>query len=453
MTKRYWLHSGFYTLSDRLMQMIFGFGGLFFLLRLVSKSDFGAWVIFLTIVSFLEVGRIGLLSNALVKYLNTAPKKDYAAINTASFALHLILAAIFSCLLLLSARPAAHLFDAPVLTRVMPIYAVTTLLLTPHFHLTFLQQANTDFRGVFWSNFVKQGMLFAYIAVAYARSIPVSLTSLAWVQLIAALPAGVIAWMIAGRYWRMHAWPEKQWIQTLFGFGKFVMGTNLATMTYKSVDKIWLGLLLSPLAVASYELAIRVSNLAEVPTFAMATILFPQSARIAASDGYQRVSRLYEKSVGTILAIVTPFVLVCWLLADRIVALLGSEAYADAAFLLRLTLLFGLFVPFSVQFGTVLDSISKPGLNFRFTLLSAAVNLASNYVFIRIMGLTGAAVGTLFSFVLMFGLMQYTLHRTIGSHPLRAIPHMFHFYRDTAQYAIRIIVERRAGLRRRELQE
>lgn len=62
MNKNYWLHSGFYTLMDRFMQMVFGFGGIFFLLRIFSKGDFGTWVIFLTIVSFIEVGRIGLFA-------------------------------------------------------------------------------------------------------------------------------------------------------------------------------------------------------------------------------------------------------------------------------------------------------------------------------------------------------------------------------------------------------
>lgn len=66
-------------------------------------------------------------------------------------------------LLLVLAKPASVLFEAPALATLLSIYAITTFLLTPHFQLTFLQQANMDFKGVFWSNIVKQGTLFGFI--------------------------------------------------------------------------------------------------------------------------------------------------------------------------------------------------------------------------------------------------------------------------------------------------
>jgi lipopolysaccharide exporter len=449
MNKNYWLHSGFYTLLDRFMQMVFGFGGLFFLLRIFSKDDFGTWVIFLTIVSFIEVGRIGLLSNALVKYLNTSGDENYPVIVSASFALNLILTAIFMVLLLVLAQPAALLFEAPSLAALLRIYAITTFLLTPHFQLTFLQQANMDFKGVFWSNIVKQGILFGFIVITYLSQMPINLESLAKVQVFAALPAGITAFVIARKFVRIDRKLDLKWMKTLFAFGKFVLGTNLATMAYKSVDKMLLGILLNPIAVASYELAVRISNLAEVPTFSMATILFPKSVQLADTEGFGTVKHLYEKSVGAILAIVLPFILAVWILAGWIIGFLGKGVYEDSTVLLRLTLLYGLFVPFSVQFGTVLDAIGKPRLNFHFTLLSAIVNLISNFIFISLLGVMGAAYGTLVSFIIMFVLMQLMLHRTIKTNPFNAIPHMLNFYKEILSYVDRSFISGRAGLRGR----
>lgn len=73
---------------------------------------------------------------------------------------------------------------------------------------------------------------------------------------------------------------DREWMKTLFRFGKFVLGTNLATMAYKSVDKMLLGILLNPVAVASYELAIRISNLGKIsPYFFNGDYPFPRKYR------------------------------------------------------------------------------------------------------------------------------------------------------------------------------
>jgi O-antigen/teichoic acid export membrane protein len=247
------------------------------------------------------------------------------------------------------------------------------------------------------------------------------------VQVLTAIIASAIAYFFAKPYMRFDKVIDWKWVKELFRFGKFVMGSNLSTMVYKSIDKFMLAVLLSPAAVTAYEAAIKVTNMAEIPTFSMASILFPQSAR-RMKEGNTVIKELYEKAVGAIFALLIPGIIFVLIFADWIIWIVAGEKYLDSAYLLRLTILYGLFIPFAVQFGTVLDSIGKPKINFWFTLGGAVLNIVLNFVFISYFGIVGAAYGTLVTYLVAFGGMQYILHKMLDVKAYRVFYYMFDFY-------------------------
>ncbi|RMF30494.1 MAG: flippase, partial [Bacteroidetes bacterium] len=400
--KKYWIRSGLLTFLERLSGLALGFGTAILLFRQLTHSEFGVWVLFLTVVAILEVGRAGLLQNALVKYLSTAKSEgEYRAVMTASWALHGLLALLLCGVFLAFAQTLARFLDAPTMGGLFEIYALTTVVLTFFFQFNFVQQANLDFRGIFWSNLVRQGTLFGFVLQQFLSGDRIWLPELAWAQLAGAVLGGLTGLVFAAPYLRFGFPVRWSWVGRLFGFGKYVLGTNLSTMVYKSIDKMMLGTLpgVGPAAVALYEAAIKVSNLADVPTLAMASVVFPKSARSSGDgNGNGQVRLLYEKSVGASLALLLPAVVLVWVFAEPVVLLLAGPQYADAAPVLRVTIFFGLFMPFAVLFGTVLDSIGKPRINFWFTLGGMALNVVSNYFFILRFGVMGAAYGTLLTY-------------------------------------------------------
>ncbi len=426
----YWLRSGFFTLLERLSALIFGFGSLFFLLRALSKDDFGVWVLFLTIVSFLEVGRIGLLQNALVRYLTTSKKEAYPKIITASATLNGLLTLASILFLLILAPILSNVWNAPELSQLIYIYLITTTLLIPFHQFNFIQQANLKFKGIFWANFVKQGLFFGYILWLFVQGTQISIVGLASFQIVGAFCGALVSYWFVRPYLSFSKQIHWEWVKQLFNFGKYVFGTNLSTMLYKSIDKIMLGSLLSTVSVALYELAIRITNLAEVPTFSIASIVFPQSAKRIQSEGPKGVKLLYEKSVGVIIAILAPLIFFILLFPEFIIKIIASEKYLEAVPVLRLTILYGLFVPFAVQFGTVLDSIGKPKINFYFTLTGTLLNIVFNYLFITRFGLIGAAYGTLTTYAVTFLFMQMMLYKMLNVKAYNAFYYALTFYRD-----------------------
>src|SRR5690606_13239672 len=114
--------------------------------------------------------------------------------------------------------------------------------------------------------------------------------------------------------------------------------------------------------------------------------------------GNNGVKNLYEKAVGAILAFMIPAILLVWIFAHYIIWFVAGAQYLDAVPILRITMLYGLFMPFAVQFGTVLDSIGLPKINFYFTLANLILLGAIDYFFIWGFGTIGAAYGTLLAY-------------------------------------------------------
>ena len=286
-----------------------------------------------------------------------------------------------------------------------------------------------DFKGLFWSSFVKNGALFFYVLYLKLTNGTYVLTNLVTVQLIAAIPATLVAFAFARKYFKLSKTIDFQWVRKLLDYGKYTFGTNLATMAYKNVDKMMLGRLLLG-TLSTYDLSIKINNLAEVPTMTLAAILFPQSAKRANTEGSNSAKYLYEKSVGVLLAIIVPVVIFILLGADIIVQLIGSEKYASSAPILRLTIFYGIFMAFAMQFGTILDSVGKPKLNFLITTLGAIINLTFNYFFIKQYGLYGAAYGSLIAMSLMFIIMQLLLKRLFNVEIINCFKYALNFYKE-----------------------
>jgi len=428
--KSYWIKSGVITLLDRLSLLIFGFLGFFLFVRIYDKLTFGVWVLFFSTVTFFEIGRNGLIQNGLVKFLTTAKSDDERGrISTASIILNILLSLINVFVLLMIAPYLAELWGSSILVDLFYIYTITTLVMIPMQHFIFVQIAHLDFRGPMLANFARGGIFFSYIAYLFFFSKIVPLTNLAYVQIIAAGVGSLVAFIFAAKYYQFSKNIDWNWVKKLLRYGSFTFLTNLSTMLYKSIDKWMLGILLSPVSVGLYEICMKVNNLLEAPTQAIAQIVFPKSARKGEREGPEAIKKLYEGAVGAILALVIPAVLFVFLFPNFIVVFLGGEDYMAAASILTTTVFYALFLPFANQFGTILDSIGKPETNLFFTLLGALINVAANYVFITQYGVIGAAYGTIFTYVITFVLNQIVLNRMFNINWWNAILAIPNFYK------------------------
>ena len=429
MKNKYWLKSGAFAFAQQLLVVLLGFSIFYVLVRILSKDEFGAWSLFIAVTSFLEAARNGLVQNALVKFI-ASHKEEQKDIISASFIISGALTVICILLNLAFARYLSELWKTPQLLPMFYWYNIIFVFSGIITQFQCIQQANFRFDGLFVTSLSRQLILFVYVLLASLTGHQVTLLSLIFVQIISAFAGAIIAYIFTRPYLEFSLSFNRIWVKRLFDYGKYVLGTALSSIIFNSIDQWMLGAYKSTAAAGTYNIAIRITNLVEIPTTSVSNIVFPQSARRSEAEGLEAVKYLYEKSVGVILAILLPGLLIAFLFSGLIVELIAGDKYAETIPLLRLTLFYCLFIPYGRQFGTILDSIGKTSLTFRIVVLSAVLNIGSNYLFITEFGVMGAAYGTLFANAVGFVIAQIILKKQLNVRFVNTLIYARDFYAE-----------------------
>jgi lipopolysaccharide exporter len=426
--RQYWLKSGSYTLLTNLQTLLFGFGAFYLLVRMLDKDAFGAWALFITTTTIFETARNGMIQNALLKFLSHSSGKDYRDIISASCFLSAILMLICIIINFSIASLLADMWHYPELAAMFYMYNIAYLLLGILSQFQWIEQANLSFRGILVTNTIRQGGFFFYILVCFILHINVQLMHLVYAQIVCGLLGSVVQYFFIKKQLLFSFKINMNWVKQLFNYGKFVFGTSISAILTGTINQMMLGALLSSAAAGAFNIAVRILNLAAIPSNVAGTIVFPQSARRFAAEGHKAIKYLYEKSVGAILALLIPCLLFIFLFPGFVVHVIAGNNYPETIPVVRLIVITCLATPFARQFGTILDSIGKPKINFIIILISVSIELVLVYFLVKQYGIIGAVYATLIADAITTLMMQIILRRELNVNILNTFVYAVKFY-------------------------
>lgn len=413
MVKSYWLKSGFFTLAERGGSLLLGVGTFMMLARALPKADYGTWMLYLSVYSFIEVARIGLLKNPLIRAAQEAGQ-SFSKTQSTALVLNLTTGFLVAIVIYLCRTAIASSWGADGLIDLFEVYAYGFILFSLYSHLDFIQAANMNFRGPSLAIIGEKVIFFSGAAYLFFSKAELPIRFLAYMHL-ASISVGILISLSQGwKYLRLWRKPEMKLAGSMLTYGKYTLGTNLGAILLRNIDTWMIGWLMNPGAVATYNVAMRVANLFETPTQALAQILFPKAIQEIKKEGCSAFKRLYEKSVALILIPTIPFTLFVLVFASPIVDLLAGKGYTGSADVLMLTMLFGLLIPFNKQLGILMDADGKAKTNMLFVLRNAIINTLINFALIHQYGVMGAAMATLLTFVLSLFIEQRYARKHYG---------------------------------------
>ncbi len=425
---QYWLKSGLINLVQNFSGTLISLVTFFILVRLLSKNDYGVWGIYMQTITIIEIVRNGLIQSALIKFMSGSDKSEHSTIFSATLTISGTLTAACIILNLVFAGALSRLLKAPELEPMFYMYNIVFIFSGFLTQLNCIEQANFKYTGVFASNIVRQSLLCIFLIIVFFFHLKTDVMTLVYVQMISVFIALLVAWKYTRQFIEFSYTFSKNWIKRIFHYGKYAFATSVSSILSGTIDQWMLAGLISPAASGSFNIAVRIVNLIDIPTNAVATIVFPQSAKRIETEGKGAIKYLYEKSVGTILAMVIPAIIFIYIFDGYIIELLAGDKYADTVPILNITLLYCVFGPFGRQFGVIIDSIGKTRITFIIVLINTCVILVLNYFFIRKYGVIGAAYATLISNIFGFTIAQYILWKELRVNPLNAFIYAYRFY-------------------------
>lgn len=430
--RKFILKSGSYSTLELLSNQGLGLISFFILVRVMTKDDFGVWVLYMSTTTLLEQARIGFIKNGFIKYLNTGDDSLKGKIFAASIALNFL---IFLITVLICAALAFYvgpvLWTTEILKPMFLWYIPYSFLLTFYLQFKMVEQAHLDFKGSFLTAFFRRIFFIAAIVFYIIIGRPLELMELTYLNVLSMVIGVIVSYSLAKGKIKLTFSVEKEWMKKLSSFGVYTFGTNLSAMILRNIDQFVLGSFQSKVYLALYNTAVRITNLIEIPTNAMSSIVYPKSVSMVHENKTHELKDMYERSVAIIFLFVLPIVIAVLIFPEFFIIVVAGRDYLDAVDYLRITILFALFVPFMRQSGTVLDSMGKPKINFYLTIIAAGVNVISNLLFIHFLGPIGAAYATLVSYTLILTVNQIYIRKFLGIEIRNVFMFIGYYYRSS----------------------
>lgn len=398
-----------------------GFLSFLVLARLLAPAELGAWVLYLTAATLLEMLRAGIVQTALVRSASTGDSAEVKTVYGSAWVLALAVTAVlvagtFVAGFLLGPHigsPAVRLF-----TTWWPFVAIASL---PAQMGSWMLQAERRFGRSGLLRLAQNLIFLAGLSIGLVLP-DLSLDRIAAIQLLAHVTAALLGLGTGWAQLSSVTRARKDVIRSLFRFGKFSMGTLIGTNLLKSADAFILGAFLGPAAVALYAIPQKIVEAVEVPLRGLAAATFPEMSAASLRGDLVRLRHLFERWVGMLTLALLPVLAVAWWLAPEILSLLGGAEYARGADLLRLFLVYIVLLPADRYLGLALDALGKPHLNLYKVLVMVVVNIAGDLAaVILLQSVTWVAATTVLMTLTGTVFGARALGRVVSVRPMRVL--------------------------------
>jgi PST family polysaccharide transporter len=203
-------------------------------------------------------------------------------------------------------------------------------------------------------------------------------------------------------------------IRGLVAYGRTVAVLRPLGVLHRTMDRIIVGAVLGPSAVALVEIATQVQNGADAMLSASSYSVVPTSSWLRARADGESLRELLQTGTRYSLLVTLPIVALVAILAGPLIRLWVGSDYPAAPALAVVALLFvALTAP--VQVGSnLLLGVGRAGAILRAAAAAVVVNLAASLVLVRVVGIVGVFQGSLIGTALLLPLLGRAMLAEVG---------------------------------------
>ncbi|MBN2120523.1 MAG: flippase [Candidatus Omnitrophica bacterium] len=397
------------------VKLLFAFVSILVAVRLVSKEEFGLFVLIQVIVYFLIVLSDFGLGVSSTKALAQKDTKD--EIISTVFIFRFIAIAFLSVLILSGSRLFLFLFKSKKLVELSGLVVLFFALGSVDELFTRLLQG---------LHFYKK-MALAEIIASLSNLLLVLVFLLVFKEGVRGLLYAAIISSSFSFLFKFFSLPVRRvlfnfaLLKKLFKFGFPLQLNDFLSFIFLRVDVLMLGAMLNPMAVAIYEVSSKIPQGLRKIFESFRTVYFPHLCEAYALKESELARGVLNHSLRIISFVCLLLTLVSFLFSKEIVGFLFSESYINSAPVFTLLMLALSVSLVDNILGTSLICAGFPSKPLAINVFTTIVNLTANLILIPRFGVLGAVYATLLTVVSVNPAIVYFLKK-------RDIPFNVSFY-------------------------
>jgi O-antigen/teichoic acid export membrane protein len=230
------------------------------------------------------------------------------------------------------ALPMALFYDEPQLKQLIPIGALSVLLLGFRSTAYYTMRRRLTLAPLMVIELASQAAAVA-LMIPWAKFQP-SVWALVGGTVMSSVAAAVGSHMLRVGYRNRFEW-DRESAQSMFHFGKWIAGSSMLTFASAQGDRLILGHYMGAASLGVYSIAVFLSgSLGEAITRITHGVFFPAYSRVR-SEGNQRLQEVFYRTRLAVDGLVVPALGGLAALGPFVVHLLYDKRYADAGWMLR----------------------------------------------------------------------------------------------------------------------
>ncbi len=390
-------------------------------------TDVGNWVFFLSAIGIIESIRTGFLSTATVKFY-AGTKGDRAnevlgSIWYLALALTGILVVVNICCV-----PFLKYIPQQDIQVTINWVGITFLSSLPYTLIAWVLTAEERYDKILLLRMVNSGSMIAAIIIEVMFD-KLTLERILWINFITNMITNAVGFATGMAKFGTLFKRSKESVAEIFHFGKFSLGTNLASNLLRNTDVFIIRFVLGQEAVAIYNIPVKLMEIFEIPLRSFVGTGMSGMAIAYNNNNFARIKEIFVKYAGMLTIAFIPLVFFSAFVAKFAVFLVSSKTYlgTDAVALFRIYIFFSLLYPIDRFNGTTLDVIHKPKINFYKVLVMLVANVIFDFAGLAVFhSIYGIPLGGIFTILsgLLYGYIQlnkfipYTIGEILrtGSH-------------------------------------
>jgi len=401
------LKGGSYYFIGLLIAGIVAYSSKVILVRNLSPEDYGLFAAMFTVIAFFLFFRNFGLNISLGKFIpELKVKKKYSEIKTSIISVllfQLIISSLFVILFWISADfLALNYFKDPrasFLLRVLSFYFITSI---------FFKNLASFFRG-FQKNRLQS-------LIEPVKNITILTAIVVFLYLGYGLLAPILAYVFVGLVLLLlfiypvlktfnffkYSFKDLNVFKRMFLFGLPVMMTGVGNKFVSYFDTLMLTYFVSLAEVGAYNIVLPTALLFMLPASAIGAVFMPLISELSARKDFKRVKVGMQLLYKYLYMLSAPIVFSLFIFADILIKQLFGVEYLIGIFAFRILLIGVLFNMLLVLNNQYLIGTGFPNKVFWIVFFGSILNVILNLFLIPSYGISGAAIATSSSYLLMF---------------------------------------------------
>lgn len=406
------LGKGIWGAADKGLPVVYGVGFVVLVIRVLPEVEFGNFVLVQEVFLIISGLANAFALQPLLKFASEH-RNDREEIIGAALSLNLVFVLCCSLLVVVLREPTALLLNSPSLaTLLLYVPAMLIASFVRNFALVLLQ---TRFRmqQIFWTDAVHfVGAIVLVYVWSKLRAFD-SAYDLIVINLISLGSSSLVGLYLCRGMLRLRWRPDRQHIQMLWQYGKFVLGGILSYLFYSKSDSFFLSAFAGPAHVGVYNAVKVFVRIFDTMQQVVQMFLVPGASRLSSLGDERSLKVLTEKAIcfGTIALL--PVLVLFVFLARPLLSIIYSGRFMEAVPMLQLFGLLSLITAANAVASNVLLGLGRAKEGF---LLSIQLLISSTIfylIFIPLWGALGATIGYLASTLLLTWLTVRMVQRFV----------------------------------------